>query len=403
MEGVNDMKKKKTRRFLLLIMIVAIALLTLVKRPISIYAAEEKEMDTIDCPYYSTGESSEYDNMQQFKLTIPSAQYELIIPVHVVSKGVMNAIFFSIENEQNAASNKDEYKLKIALYEDLNCTRLMEEKECSSFLGVNYETMKIPQEGIYYLKISLMGRSETTDLNLCFMPSLIKAANRDLIENVWAYAASFDDKAVYYKINAEEDGYFTISADLSEKFSTKELTISLCDSTMKSMSKTCCLSSGNSQVMYGVTKGIYYIKVVNPTLPEKNQAFTDYRVNYDFTGIIDCSGNSIKTAKYLYWNRKPLNGIQTIANNSEDWFKVKVTKPKNVTITIDKTIVDGDFLLVLYDANKKPITLNSTTICNNNQKNTVYTTGTKLKAGTYYIKVIKSASKVSGYYNIKAN
>lgn len=381
--------------------IIGLCFLTILagfKLSVPVEAAVNKN-DTMECPVYDTGDSEENRTMPQYTIAVPKDSKEADIPIQIPGKGVMSCILF--DTAQDTETTSSEYKVMIGVYSDSDYTKLIEEKECSSFLGVYYETFNIKNQGTYYIKFTLSNQKADRDTHLCFMPALIMSADRELADDTWAYGASFDHKAVYYKVKADTDGYLMVNTDEAEAFSNSDVQITLCDSKKKELTKTYNLTVGQNEAVYGVNSGVYYMKVVASTV-DKEREFTDYRLKYTLNQLKDNSGKSIITAKALTLGGKSVAGLHTIQDKSEDWFKITIKNKSDLNIVLDKVLMDGDFKVELYSPYYTKIILNSNTICTSNNKVSTYSTISKLSKGTYFIKITKANKTDSGYYSIKA-
>lgn len=356
--------------------------------------ADEEEMD---CPVYKTGDILENKSMPWFLIKIPAKSKARITPVNIPEKGVMSVILFDpLENFE------DDIKIDIRIYSDSKCEKLLIEKTCSSFLGVFYETFTFNKPGKYYMQTLVSknnGDMINKDIDLCFMPALIMTGDRDMEDGIWVYGATKNKNLAYYKLITNKTGYFTVKIDTSEVFADNTLEITLCDAKKKAITSKHVIDREDKELVFAVDKGTYYLKITTPELKDSRE-FADYRLKYSFVKLNDNGGGNFKDAKRIMTSEKEQIGLQTIQGKSSDWYRIELKNTSKMDIVIDKTLSEGDFTLELYDSKLKKLEINSDTVNTYNKKLTVYRIPSKLKKGSYYIKITKANKKTSGYYNL---
>lgn len=378
---------------------MVLLLLTLSLNHNTSYISATKKTDIV-CPVYETGDSSENVSMPQFKIRIPTKSQKAILPINVPAKGIMTMILF--DTYEGTEGYYDDLTVDVFIYEDANQTKLMDNKTCNSFLGVFYETFIFDNSGEYYLEILLSrnnGKSIERDINLCFMPALIMSGDRNMEEDTWVYGAINNNNSSYYKIETNEEGYFRLNMDVSESFSNNKLNVKLYDCKKKAITESFKIDKENNDLIFAVDPGDYFLEITLPSAESKKD-FVDFRIRYLFTQIEDKSGAKFKDALPIELNGEEILGLQTLQNKKEKWYKVSIKNTKDLHLAVNKEMLEGDFIVELYDEKRNKIEINSETLIIRNNRSTIYRVPSKLKKGTYYIKVFKVDKNTSGSYSI---
>lgn len=181
--------------------------------------------------------------------------------------------------------------------------------------------------------------------------------------------------------------------------STGYLPISLCDANFAPLDASSYVSvnGADDTEVYGLKKGVYYIKITG---------CENYVLAAQYTKYTDNGGSSKKKAKTFKLN-KTVKGVVAAGEKKTkaDWFKVKVTKKKRLYLTITAQ-GNAPIAFKLYGPSyKNGISLGTLY----NQTGTYWSVSglsrkkTKVTPGTYYIKVTRSTSYPagSGVYSIK--
>ena len=191
----------------------------------------------------------------------------------------------------------------------------------------------------------------------------------------------------YIKYKAGVTGYVTLNATGSQS-----AYLTLCNSSRKALSSEDWIygsSSTSNRVAYGVKKGqTYYIKIKSSHNP--------FKLGLRETAVKEKSGSSKKKAVAVKANKTVKGSIQA-GSKTADWYKIKVTKRKNVTITL-KGSTNDKLQASVYTASGRNI--GSTSMYDYGYGRSLKSVG-KLSKGTYYIKIVRGNSKSSGYYSLK--
>lgn len=366
----------------------------------NLYAAADSKKEMI-CPVYETGDDSENLSMPQFEVKILEKSKKTTIPIKVTSEGIMNVILFDVV--EDTLESYDDMNIDINIYTDSKQENLIASKSCGSFLGIYYEAFTFDNSGIYYLEIIVSRNNEKDidrDINLCLMPSLIMSGDRNMKNNKWVYGVIKKNETSYYKIKINSKGYFTLDMDISEPFDSNKLIITLCDAKKKAITSKHVLDKEHNNLVFAVNTGTYYMKITS-SADNKMRDFMDYRIKYCFTKLKDSSSDKSSKAMQLKINGTEEIGLQAIQKKTSDWYKVTLKKTTDLNIVMDKILLEGDFNLKLYNSKLKKIDINSDTVSEHNNKLSTYHLSSKLKKGTYYIKITKASKATSGYYLLK--
>ena len=199
-------------------------------------------------------------------------------------------------------------------------------------------------------------------------------------------------KDMYIKYQAKAAGYVTIASKVGYGY------VTLCNSKKKALSsqKTLNVNSSyasNKKVIYGVTKGTYYIKVKNYD--------AQFSLNMKLTKVSEKSGASKSKARTVS-AKKTYKGTIVAGNKTVDWYKFKLTKSSRVSLDINGSTNDS-FKITVYKGSK---VMGSSYAYNDFkvQFRSVKQFTTKrasFSKGTYYIKVERANTQSSGYYSLK--
>lgn len=323
------------------------------------------------------------DGAQEFSITIPKGQSEIVQKVIIPCKG---RTFFDLSI---AGTSKG---ITVQLYSDEACTQ---ETGSSRYLSANSLTAQlgtgITKKGEYWLKASVYSAIDEP-ITVDVKAYSYNGENRALTSKQWSgvYTADYKD-VVYHKVTIPKNGYMKVEGQREDNYG---FNIELCNGNKKSINpKKVYLSNSNGfTTYYGVKKGTYYIKVENISNP--------YKLRYIFASVSDQAGAS-KAKAVTIEKGKAKTGLVYITDvkAKADWFKVKLTKKQTLKLTITSKyndtlcyqVIPADSKTTLFNDTIRP-KLGTQTISSSD----------KLPAGTYYIKVTKNySSDASGYYSIK--
>lgn len=203
---------------------------------------------------------------------------------------------------------------------------------------------------------------------------------------------SVSGKDLYIKYQAKAAGYVTIAPKIGSGY------VTLCNSKKKDLSGQRTLNAGSSyarskKVVYGVTKGTYYIKV--------RTYDAQFTLNMKLTKISENSGASKKKAKTISAN-KTYKGTIVAGSNTVDWYKFKLSKSSKVTINVNGA-TNGTLKITVYkgSTSKGSASLSDDFKAKLQSVKQFTSTRTKFAKGTYYIRIERSNTQSSGYYSLK--
>lgn len=221
-------------------------------------------------------------------------------------------------------------------------------------------------------------------------------------QGAYVYTGMMPDynTTVYHKITVNKSGALAVAgASFSDYGNQWGLSVVLCNSKKQPIEYSSSYVNSDDVATYGVRPGTYYIQVKN----QKN-----YVVSAAVQSIADKGGASKKKATNIK-HKKTITGVMPAGEKAKkaDWFKLKMTKNKKLQLNISVE-ANGYIEFYLYGPSyKKGVRIDS--IKSGSGKyysiNALTRKKSKIKAGTYYIKAVRSNyssnKKASGVYTIK--
>lgn len=219
----------------------------------------------------------------------------------------------------------------------------------------------------------------------------------------YVYTGVLEDyeTTVYHRIVIKKAGALVIAGNsIEEDGSRYGLSFSLCDRNKRLLEpyQSTYVSTGE-YATYGVRPGTYYIRV-------KNEKY--YVLSAALQKFADKGGTSKKNATKIA-HKKKITGVLAAGEKGKkaDWFKLVVPKDKKLQIELDTAGNDSIAFYMYGPSYPKGVYIDS--LMNKSGKYySVRTSGltekkSKVKKGTYYIKVIRSSKKktASGVYSIR--
>lgn len=219
-------------------------------------------------------------------------------------------------------------------------------------------------------------------------------------QGLYVYDGILDDSntVMYHKIVVTKPGRLEVSGVSYDSLGNAwSMYVALCNSKMQVLESSASgsyVKGGERVVVYGVKKGTYYIRV-------KNEQF--YRVAAAFKAVADKGGASKKKAVNMK-AKKAITGVMDATEKVKkaDWFKFKLKKSKvlNLAVTAEGNCA---FRFYIYGPSyKKGLYMGY--VQNTGVKfystNALTRAKAKVKAGTYYIKVVRDR-KDGGVYSLK--
>lgn len=250
----------------------------------------------------------------------------------------------------------------------------------------------------------LLGMAAAVCLMALMLGMTSMAANKVETIGMGQEITNFDEDASithYYKFNVKKPGAVFVSAVGVNGNYFVGLNISLCNAKGKVLS-TNYVNSASSyedsrEVMFAVNKGTYQIKIQTPYR---------FALTSSFSAWPEKSGK-VRTKAVALKKKVQKKGVVGIGESVKkaDWYKITLKKPAK--ITLEFAVQSNNYLYAMIVPSKK------TKIGGNGRmyaRNAVYkstfttTTGKKLPAGTYYIKVWRGDygnAATNGVYSLK--
>lgn len=200
----------------------------------------------------------------------------------------------------------------------------------------------------------------------------------------------------YAKFKPSKSGYLTLK--YSGSYNTY---MTLCNSSKKALTKEVYASKGynDQKAVFAVKKNTtYYLKI-------KSSYGSKFTIKPTFTSVTEKSGSKISKAVSIK-KGKTAKGLILPNSSTKDYYKLVVSKAQKVSIKITGKVYAGTVKVTIYSDKKMKKSLGSVSLYGGSSSGTykLYTLGSsKLRKGTYYIKVERKDSKSNGYYTIKWN
>lgn len=378
--------KRITKAMVLMLLLIT----SLVFSSKSVQAAEDVLFDNVAgeaaeqiIPHkVTTGDEDDLSKMSEYMIHIPSETRELIVPIVIDYKGVLN---FKHGNEHEINTG-----YTLAFYSDAACT--------TEVKSMNYKgTANFEKAGTYYIKISIPNYTTISGeyYKILFQCNLTDGRNKTLKNKQWLYSSVLDTSIpMYYKVDISKTGI--ISLDIAGKYGSY---VSLCNSEKKEISSQAYVfsdtSSNYSKVVFAVKKGTYYVKV-----KASNDAF---RIRSTFTAVADASGASKKNAKTIKVGETKKGIVLSEDKTSKnDWFKFTLSKATKIDIELKGNCSSGKirFELTSTGLSGSITSYITTTDYSKTLEAQTWTTKT-IPKGTYYIRLYKDSKETSGNYSVK--
>ncbi|MBQ2041210.1 MAG: hypothetical protein II482_03575 [Lachnospiraceae bacterium] len=237
---------------------------------------------------------------------------------------------------------------------------------------------------------------------------VLKAQSKYLISSTVKGTSNSDytKTALYYKVTPTKTGVMTVTLKSygSSYGSSGSITLYSSGKKLRSEKLTYDSSSKAYKVRFGVKKGVtYYIKATD--VYGTSSGCYKYGIKYSVAAATDRSLSKKSSAKTLVRKATSTPTLFTANGKTEtDWYKFKVTSKRKTVVTVDASEMRGSsdqkLTITFYKGSTK---VDSTVLYPGNSGKFTLTYGTtygKANAGTYYVKVTKTA-KLSGKYRIK--
>ena len=296
--------------------------------------------------------------------------------VTVKAKGT---IMMSVSGESNSSSGY----IYFGVFKDSNMTQPV-----NGTRGVSAGSSKpgagvfsIPDKGTYYVGVYSYISSDQK-YNVVSLAAYANGADRTLSNGKWSTVGQKEEQTNLFKFKASSTGYIRVDAE-----SDYRVTVTLLSSSKKALSSA---ASNYYTPVYGVRKGAtYYIRVKSGY-----NSGGGYNIKVTNSKISEKSGSSKSKAVNIK-RKATVKGTVTAGESRSDWYKLKLSGKKNVTLTV-KGATNDRLKVEIYSGKKK---IKTSTFYNSTKSLTLKSVG-KWKKGTYHIKVSRGNSKSSGWYSL---
>lgn len=351
---------------------------------------------------------------------------ESSITAPLKNKGNEDKLHVSYSYDQNTRLNEDEVGLVVPIkvkkagtiqldysidkLEEFMSCKMFTDKECTNSISTNVfnvgdtedtSFIDVSSSGTYFLKLSsnysefLANYNPKTfensvDIRICEWHNgdqTIKSG-----QTITNYNGRTDHRD--YKFKATKNGKITVTHDSKYGFD-----VQILNAKKKALSeKQWCASNLNparESCQFAVEKGKTYIIRVYPN----DSGTTYHHFKLVQKEVKEKSGATRKKAVQIKAKKK-VKGTIAAGSKKADWYKLKLTKKKSLTIYL-KGEASSYLNVTVYNSKGKKIGTQYMTRNNDLEaKVTNSTTIGKANKGTYYIKISRKSSKDSGVYQL---
>lgn len=346
----------------------------------------------------TTGNTSDLEKKKTYNICVSEQEKEeVFIPIVATNAGLISCDMQCKSNVVTAGS------ITAAICSDKKGTVVKgtEEKLNLSKKSEEYiATFNAKKGKTYYLQLKISKSAMTEDGNFKFCLALqeTSSANRTLKNKQITKAyQSGKGSAIYYKVVVGKTGYITVDTFYDEE-DYGNPTIVLCNSKKKAISlqvENHTLTDNKS--VFAVKKGTYYLKV--------KDVKGGYQIRSTFSSVSDKSGKSKGKAKQVKVNGKKVTGVvlTTDKKSKYDWYKFTLKKSSYIRIDLSGSTTGDSKVLLEVIPPASNIQFEKKAIIEMKGTNTsAYGQAvTAWPAGTWYIRVKKSAAKGSGVYSFR--
>lgn len=338
---------------------------------------EAEEAPEMGIQVLESGEGNAIDELENVglskKIEAQVNEYYLSKPLELPAKGTL---------EISASYSNGDYWFGL-FYDEALKTPVNGTGSVNASNPTSTKIFNVPAAGTYYYgAYSYDGEVYVT----VQPPVFYDGSDRTLSNGTSIVVGQKDGQVNYFAFKAPYTGYLKAEGD-ANALSSAYCKVALCNSAKKALTGDTSLRYTPT---YGVTKGkTYYIRVSASYNPQGRYTF---RVTNK--KITEKSGKSKSKAVNVKKN-KTIKGTIQVGSSQADWYKLKVTSNKK--ITINTTISTNDKIkIVVYKGGKQMYSR----VAPNNTKLKIYSLG-KVSKGTYYVKVQRANKNSSGYYTLK--
>lgn len=308
----------------------------------------------------------------------------VIIPIQMDYNGVLRMAL--------TASGLDS-ALSYCVYSDEACTQpLNTAYSLTSGYPSEDLTITIDKAGKYFLK-------------LAWRYTVLPAVGATVVVEAFAYSGAEvtltseyqsiftnDTATSYHKLEVASDSLVTVYGNsYSPSGDPSSLYVDLCNSNKVKILSSTLTSYSQYVAQYALSKGTYYIST--------NES-DRYQLKCTMGKVKDQSASSKGKATQIK-KGKTVKGIITLSEKTSkaDWYKIKLTKSAKIKLLLSAQCSGYSSLKVQFiPASSKTRMLSDTVYIGTGSKTA---STTKMKKGTYYLKVTKRNATDSGSYSIK--
>lgn len=264
--------------------------------------------------------------------------------------------------------------------------------DCTSDLWNTGFVIDYFDKGTYYLRLP------ENDYKLGIVEYLSK---NDTLKTGTTIAAYCDyEHENTYSFKAPGNGYIMLTKTSMET-TDGTMTAVLCNNKETQLTEKSIFSlTQNNKVIYAVKKGITY-KVKMKALNLND--IQCYQLNLKFVNLSEKSGSTKKKAVSVSFGNKVSGTVFAEDSATKaDWYKIKNPKKQQLLLNYSGSITSGSLMMDVYDAKGKK--LDSYSVISNigeEKEDLMHNAGggTKMPAGTYYLRVTKSRKSSTGIYS----
>ncbi len=321
-----------------------------------------------------------YGNVADFKKG-GAYQYGYAEPVFL-TKGTLLMTVANVANGFNSTQS-----VWFGLYRDPGLTQAVDSYKSVSVGATERKVFQVPGNGTYYMGVSSdIYSKDTVGISVGVVASFFDGSDRTLTSGQQVAVGSKEGQTTYFKFKAAKTGY--IKTYGNENARTYRAT--LLNSKKKALSKDTALQYNPT---YGVKKGVTYYIAVKSHYDNTNGS---YAFKFTNNSIKEKSGSKKSKAVTIKRNKTKKGTIQASTKKSEpDWYKIKKTNRKKMTVTV-KGKTNDRIKVTVYKGGR---------LCSSRSfwynEGGVKITLTNYPKGTYYVKVDKADKYCSGYYTLK--
>lgn len=390
--GIIGIRNYIKKAFILLLFILLTAGISPLQPKIGLQAAEPN-LDGEITPSILE-EPADITDIEVTKLSFELKDIQQIYAVKAPGRGGLSIALAQADNIPFTS-------LKMQVYSDSLLTKpigesctLKQDSSSKKATTLSAKEYEMPKAGTYYLKFTYKASADavTPDMESESVPyktfgmtaAFMYSTDRTLTVNKQLMTYANEKKrAVYYKVPVKKAGLLSFSAVPEQSTDLLTGKTALCDSKkqMVSVNEYVSGSKDNNHAVntyYMVKPGTYYIRA---------KLNISYIASIQVQSINDKAGNSLNSAGNLKWNGKAkLSGLYCKDGEEKTkWFKFKLDKNKNFTITVHSSI-NGYLNIEVCDPSGLTVKSGKTRLYTGTK---ILKSKNKWEKGWYYVKISK--------------